>query len=486
MGAVNATLVWFRQDLRLQDNPAVSEAVARGGAVVPVYVYDPEAEGRWAPGVASRRWLHRSLSALDETLRASGSRLIVRRGRTEDVMAALARGTGAGAVYWNRRYEPAAVAQEKRVSETLGAAEVETRSFNAALLHEPWTIRNRQGKPFRVFTPYWRTCLDKAVEPPAPLSSAVLRGRAPKSWPESATVAELELRPGPTDDAELDREWTPGEEGARRALDAFVADAMVTYAEERDRPGRRGTSRLSPHLHFGEIGPRQIWAAVEAVSREAGIFPPGNGARVFLTELGWREFAHHLLYHFPDTPERAFREEFEGFQWAKDEHGVNFEAWRAGRTGYPIVDAGMRELRATGWMHNRVRMVAASFLVKHLRLQWQAGAAWVWDALVDADLANNTLGWQWTAGCGADAAPYFRVFNPVIQGTKFDADGAYVRRWVPELAMLPKKWLHAPWEAPVETLVAAGVVLGENYPRPMVDHVEARAAALAAYGRLRG
>jgi deoxyribodipyrimidine photo-lyase len=281
-------------------------------------------------------------------------------------------------------------------------------------------------------------------------------------------------------------EWTPGEAGAQQRLKLFLKTAVAAYADERNQPAGDGTSRLSPWLHFGEIGPRQIWAAVMALGRESGVFPPHNGARVFLSEVGWREFAHHLLYHFPHTPAAPLREDFARFLWAADPGRQKLRAWRRGRTGYPIVDAGLRQLWRTGWMHNRVRMIAGSFLVKHLRLNWTSGAAWFWDTLVDADLANNTLGWQWTAGCGADAAPYFRIFAPVTQGERFDADGAYVRHWVPELARMPAKWIHRPWEAPAEVLAHAGVVLGETYPRPIVDHATARAEALAAFKQLRG
>jgi deoxyribodipyrimidine photo-lyase len=258
---------------------------------------------------------------------------------------------------------------------------------------------------------------------------------------------------------------------------------MERYADERNLPDRDGTSALSPHLHFGEISPRQVWSAVRASSKGSGVFPPSRGAKVFLSEVGWREFAYHLLVHFPHTPEAPLRAEFARFPWRVD--AAQLRAWQRGRTGYPIVDAGMRQLWATGWMHNRVRMIVASFLVKHLRISWQEGAAWFWDTLVDADLAANTLGWQWTAGCGADAAPYFRVFNPVLQGAKFDPNGDYVRRWVPELARVPVEFIHAPWEAPPLELSVAGVVLGRDYPQPIVEHGEARTAALAALQTLR-
>jgi deoxyribodipyrimidine photo-lyase len=387
-------------------------------------------------------------------------------------------------VYWNRRYEPASIERDKLLKAGLVAEGVEAKSFNAALLFEPHTVANKQGKPFQVFTPYWRHCQALAV--PVPVDSGKGALPAPGRWPRSETIDALGLLPAlPWADGFAKR-WRPGEIGAQEQLARFAREAVHAYDEERNRPDRDGTSRLSPHLHFGEIGPRQVWAAVKALGRDQGTFPASNGARVFLSEIGWREFAHHLLFHFTDTPEKPLRPEFAAFPWAKDPGGHRLRAWQRGRTGYPIVDAGMRELWTTGWMHNRVRMIVASFLVKHLRLPWNAGAAWFWDTLVDADLAANTLGWQWSAGCGADAAPYFRIFAPVLQGQKFDPDGVYVRRWVPELARLPDKFLHAPWTAPAEVLEYAGVELGATYPEPIVDHAEARAEALAAFKRLRG
>jgi deoxyribodipyrimidine photo-lyase len=478
------TLLWFRQDLRLQDNAAFVAAVARGGPVIPVYVLDDEAEGAWKPGGASRWWLHHSLAALDEALRGRGSRLVLRTGAAAVEIPALCEETGAGAVYWNRRYEPASIARDKALKAHLGSGGVEAKSFNSALLFEPHTIANKQGRPFQVFTPYWRHCLTLPV--PDPVESPRGALPAPDRWPRSARLEEFGLLPRMTWADGFARHGRPGEAGAQAQLAHFVREAVHAYDDERNRPDRPGTSHLSPHLHFGEIGPRQVWAAVKALGRDRGTFPASNGARVFLSEIGWREFAHHLLFHFPDTPERPLRAEFAAFPWAKDPGGHRLRAWQRGHTGYPIVDAGMRELWATGWMHNRVRMIVASFLVKHLRLPWNEGAAWFWDTLVDADLAANTLGWQWSAGCGADAAPYFRIFAPVLQGQKFDPDGAYVRRWVPEIARLPDKYLHAPWTAPAEVRTHAGVALGETYPEPVVDHADARAEALAAFKQLRG
>lgn len=488
--APTPTLLWFRQDLRLADNAALAAALARGGPVLPVFVLDEAGEGRWPLGGAARWWLHHSLAALDADLRRRGMRLLLARGDSEAELRRLATATGAGAVYWNRRYEPAARARDAGIKTRLTADGFDAKSFNSALLFEPHTIRNKQDRPFQVFTPYWRHCCTLGW--PEPVRSEAPAG----AWPGGAAAVpaglgvgldELGLLPSIRWDAGFSALWTPGEAGAAARLKRFLAtDAVHRYDDERNRPDLDGTSGLSPHLHWGEIGPRQIVEAVRALGREAGTDPASNGARVFLSEVGWREFAHHLLFHFEQTPERPLREDFERFPWAEDPDGKKLRAWRKGRTGYPIVDAGLRQLWATGWMHNRVRMITASFLVKHLRLPWQGGAAWFWDTLVDADLASNTLGWQWSAGCGADAAPYFRVFAPVTQGERFDAAGDYVRRWVPELAALPDKFVHAPWTAPAGELAMAGVVLGETYPRPMVDHAEARAEALAAFKTLRG
>jgi len=485
-----ATILWFRQDLRLQDNPALGAAVARGGPVIPVFIWDEAGEGDWAPGGASRWWLHHSLAALDAALRERSSRLLVRRGDSATVLADLIKSTGATAVYWNRRYEPAAIARDTALKANLGPVpvagvadpgpHVEAKSFNAALLFEPHTIKNKSGGPFQVFTPYWRHCLTLPVEEPGKLRAGDLP--APARWPKSAELGDLGLRPAIKWDTGLAATWQPGEAGAQARLTRFVK-AMSSYADGRDQPAADATSGLSPHLHFGEIGPRQVWAAVRAAGKGSGVFPPHRGGQVFLKELGWREFAHHVLYHFPATPRQPQRPEFAAFPWRRDAR--HLRAWQRGQTGYPIVDAGMRQLWATGGMHNRVRMVVASFLVKHLRLSWQEGPAWFWDTLVDADLAANTLNWQWSAGCGADAAPYFRIFNPVLQGRKFDPDGEYVRRWVPELARLPAEFIHQPWEVPMDVLAEAGLTLGRDYPHPLVDHAEARAAALAALKTMR-
>ena len=479
---MSATLVWFRQDLRLNDNPALAEAVARGGAVLPVYIWDESGDGTWAPGGASRWWLHHSLAALDGELRERGSRLVLARGESGAVLADLVAKTKADAVYWNRRYEPAVRERDKAIKTGLIADGYEAHSFNSALLFEPHTVQNKTGGPFQVFTPFWRHCLELPVEETVKLG--VLRLPTPAKWPSTLAVEELGLKPRIPWDAGLGESWQPGEIGAQVRLRKFISLVMADYAERRDFPGGDFTSSLSPHLHFGEIGPRQIWAAVRASAKGSGVFPPNKGAQTYLKEVGWREFAYHLLYHFPHTPHAPLRQDFARFPWAKN--AAQLRAWQRGRTGYPVIDAGMRQLWTTGWMHNRVRMIVASFLVKHLRLSWQEGVEWFWDTLVDADLASNTLGWQWSAGCGADAAPYFRVFNPILQGLKFDPQGDYVRRWVPELARLPVEFIHKPWELSPLELEAAGVRLGKTYPQPIVDHGEARDAALKAFKSLRG
>jgi deoxyribodipyrimidine photo-lyase len=472
----NTTLVWFRHDLRLADNPALLAAVRQGACVVPVFIWSPEEEGRWQPGAASRWWLHQSLTALEASLRQQGSRLVVRRGPALETMRQLIEATGCTGVYWNRRYEPAAIERDRHLQAALHQAGLRAESFNGSLLFEPWTVRNKQGHPYQVFTPFWKAC-SAGPEPELP-QPAPADFEHPRRWPVSLPLCELGLEPGINWAGGLSTNWGPGEAGALRELSRFLDQGLAGYSDSRDRPDQVSTSRLSPHLHFGEIGPRQVWSAVRACRhvRSAAVDS-------FLRELGWREFAHYLLYHFQQSAEHPLREQFAEFPWQPEPS--NLHAWQRGRTGFPIVDAGMRELWHTGWMHNRVRMIVASFLVKDLLISWQEGAAWFWDTLVDADLANNTLGWQWTAGCGADAAPFFRIFNPVSQGEKFDANGTYVRQWIPELATLPNRWIHRPWEAPAQVLQDAGIDLGDTYPFPIVDHKQSRTRALRALQQIK-
>jgi deoxyribodipyrimidine photo-lyase len=475
------TLVWLRRDLRLVDNPALDAAIAAGDAVLPLFVFAPEEEHRWAPGGASRWWLHGSLLRLGEELAALGSRLILRRSvDTLQELTALALATKATRVVWNRLYDPHSVARDRHIKTALQAAGIAAASYNGSLLREPWEVANKSGAPFQVFTPFWRRCL--ALAEPAEPSKAHQSIPAPKRWPASEPLKKLELLPRVDWAAGMRKSWQPGAAAAHESLDHFVKQAFDAYPNARDRPDLAGTSRLSPHLHFGEIGPRQIWHAVRRFAQSRGQHTTWRESQ-FLTEVGWREFAHHLLYHFPQTPEQPLRADFARFPWRSDRKGLR--AWQQGRTGFPIVDAGMRQLWHVGWMHNRVRMIVGSFLVKDLLLSWNEGAAWFWDTLVDADLANNTLGWQWISGCGADAAPYFRIFNPLIQATRFDPRGAYIREWLPELARMPTEWIHRPWQAPAEVLHAAGVRLGTDYPHPLVDHGVARERALQALAKLR-
>ena len=478
----NPTVLWLRLDLRLADNPALVAAVKRGESVIPVFIWSPEDEGEWSPGGASKWWLHQSLCAFDTSLRELGSRLIVRRGSVMETLRSILKETGASAVFWNRRYEPAIIARDKHIKESLKTEGITAESFNAALLHEPWTIQNKSGNPFQVFTPFWKHCLTKPdPDEPLPAPKTI---PAPAQFPQSLTIDELALEPKINWAGGLKSAWQPGEGGARAMLKQFLADTFENYSETRNRPDKIGTSRLSPYLHFGEISPRQIWHSLRAEALKRGWTVEKWRGSQFLAEVGWREFAHHLLFHFPHTPVEPLKAQFKHFPWRHEQDWL--DQWQRGLTGYPIVDAGMRELWATGWMHNRVRMIVASFLVKDLLHPWQDGAKWFWDTLVDADLAQNTLGWQWTAGCGADAAPYFRVFNPTSQGEKFDPRGDYVRRWCPELAKLSDEWIHQPHNAPQTVLSAAGIKLGDVYPEPIVSHGIAREVALEAYTKIKG
>ncbi|WP_108471085.1 cryptochrome/photolyase family protein [Rhodanobacter thiooxydans] len=468
---MSTAIVLFRRDLRLADNPALAAACAAHAQVLPVYVHAPGEDGTWQAGAASRWWLHHALAALDAKLRTHHAALHLRQGDTLEQLRELIRLSGASAVYWNRLYEPAVIARDTRIKSALREEGIEVHSHNAALWCEPWTIATQQGDPYKVFTPYWRN-----LRPQLP-SSEPLPGAALHGWhelPGGLPLEALGLLPRIPWDAGLAEAWQPGEHGAHEQLEIFADDAIGDYAHARDLPARHGTSRLSPHLHFGEISPRQIHAELDRRARATDARHRPD-IEPYLRELGWREFAHHLLFHFPQTPTDNFNPRFADFRW-EPRDAAALERWQRGRTGIPLVDAGMRELWHTGWMHNRVRMVAASFLTKNLRQHWQHGARWFWDTLVDADLANNTLGWQWVAGCGADAAPYFRVFNPVTQAKKFDPDGVYLRRWLPELADATTALLHEPWKDPA-------LLMRSGYPAPMVDLAVSRQAALDAYKR---
>ena len=467
-------VVWFRQDLRLADNPALLHAAQSGRPVICLYVLDDETSGHWKMGGASRWWLHRSLDALSKALHEKGARLILRSGNAASVLDKLVEETDAAAVAWNRCYEPFAIQRDTAIKKSLGEHGIDVQSFNASLLFEPWEIKTQGGTPFRVFTPFWRAC-NTAPSPTKPQHAPGRIDGYSKRLASDALKDWRLLPHKPNWAAGFEDEWTPGEDGAQARFKAFLK-SKADYANGRDVPSEDVTSRLSPHLHFGEISPRQIWHGTHSST--------SRNAEKFLSEIGWREFSHHLLFHNPSMPEEALDKRFAEFPWR--EARSDFKAWTKGQTGIPIVDAGMRQLWQTGYMHNRVRMIAASFLIKHLRIDWRRGEEWFWDTLIDADLAANAQNWQWVAGCGADAAPFFRIFNPVLQGVKFDGEGEYVRRFVPELAKLPSKFIHKPWYADAATLKAAGVELGRNYPKPLVDLQKGRDAALAAFRELSG
>ncbi len=473
-------IMWFRNDLRLSDNAALHAATSSGIPVVPVFILDDDAPGQWRAGGASRWWLHGSLAALARSLEEIGARLILRRGATREVLSKLAAEVGATSVYCSRAYEPWAVTLEAQLKTDLDVAGVALKRYRGALLFEPESLLNRQGAPFQIYTPFSRAAL--AAGDVGAILAAPRAWQAPRRWPASDALAGWALRPAKPDwSGGLDTAWQPGEAAARTRLAAFLEDGVARYHDDRNRPDLPTTSRLSPHLHHGEVSIRQCWQSARTTSAAAPA--RSRGTEAFLKELLWREFSYHTLAHTPSLPDAPCRGAFVHFPWS--ENHSSLARWQRGRTGYPIVDAGMRELWTTGWMHNRVRMITASFLVKHLLQPWQTGEAWFWDTLVDADLAANAASWQWVTGSGLDAAPYFRIFNPVKQAETFDPAGDYVRRWCPELAGLPVPDIHAPWTAQAETLAAAGIELGRTYPYPIVDHMAARARALAAFESLK-
>ncbi len=476
-------LVVFRDDLRLADNPAFNAACRSGRPVACLYAHDNRTQGLRGPGGAQRWWLHHSLTALKASLETSGHTLLIASGAADRVVTGIARQIEAQGVFWNKRRERVEQSQDQAAIGQFLQMKTQLSAHNGNLLFDPAKIRTKSDEPFKVFTPFWRAARASG-KPPAPEPA---RSAQRFIWP--AELAKGNLKPdglgllprNPDWAGGLREAWTPGEAGAQAALAQFLEDGLSGYALGRDRLGLAATSKLSPHLRFGEISPRQIWHAARMRQAERGGAADASVEK-FLAEIGWREFSYNLLQQFPSLASRNFQPKFDRMRWRHDPAGSR--AWTKGRTGYPVVDAAMRQLWQTGWMHNRARMVAASFLTKHLLIDWRQGEEWFWDTLVDGDHASNAAGWQWVAGSGADAAPYYRIFNPVLQGLKFDPDGAYVRRFVPELAGLPDGFIHAPWTAPPLVLAAAGVRLGETYPAPIVDHDFARARALEAYKEL--
>jgi len=470
---------WFRQDLRLSDNPSLSAAAASGD-ILPIYILDDENAGRHRMGGSSRWWLHKSLTALNETLDGN---LCILKGNPIELLPIFAAKVGATGVYWNRCYEPWRIIRDKSVKSILNDRGIKVLSFNGSLLWEPWEILKNDGSPYRVFTPFYRKgCLNAKnprlpVPKPVKLSLVDVKNYTKDYKSGVATkISDLKLVPEVGWSEKLDPYWNIGEDGAYTRLSDFVGSGIIDYKEGRNFPARKSVSRLSTHLHWGEISPNTVWYAIrKQVGSENGCINSDH----FLSELGWREFSYSLLYHFPSLPRVNLQPKFNDFPW-QDNPGLLI-CWQKGMTGYPIIDAGMRELWATGYMHNRLRMIVGSFLVKNLLIHWHYGEMWFWDTLVDADLANNSSGWQWVAGCGADAAPYFRVFNPVTQSKRFDGEGLYIRTYVPELCRLPDKYLFAPWEAPSSVLTKAGIALGEHYPKPICDLKVSRQAALDSF-----
>jgi deoxyribodipyrimidine photo-lyase len=444
--------------------------------VLPVYILDNIHSGEWAMGGASRWWLHHSLQRLNESLQG---RLLVLRGDPLQLLPALARQSGASAVHWNRCYEPWRIQRDSLLKERLQGASVAVHSHNGALLWEPWQILKSDQTPYQMFTPYYRRGCLNAVAPRRPMPVPASLSLLETAGAGAAGIDALRLLPTIPWDRTMAATWQIGEQAAQQRLQDFLDTGLAGYREGRNIPQRPNVSRLSPHLHFGEISPQQVWAQAQQAGLEQHA---EDDLDCFLSELGWREFSTYLLYHRPSLTRENLQRRFDRFPWGVD-HSL-LQAWQRGQTGYPLVDAGMRELWQTGYMHNRVRMVVGSFLVKNLLTHWHHGEDWFWDCLVDADLASNSASWQWIAGCGADAAPYFRVFNPVTQSEKFDPQGVYIRRYVPELARVPDKYLHDPSSAPAAVLNAAGVVLGRDYPRPIVDLKESRERALAAFKTL--
>ena len=461
-------IVWFRRDLRIADNPALSEAVATGRPVICLYILETEKSRDL--GGASQWWLHHSLNSLARDLNAIGAKLILRKGQAFRVLDMIIEDTGAQSIFWNRRYDLEPRETDSAIKADLTQRGLTVKSFRANLLSEPWTVTTKTENYYKVFTPYWRRAqetLDTSDPLPAPQTIKQYKGEL-----KTEALEALSLCPASPDwGSKMSPHWTIGSKGADKALKQFLDGPVADYPDDRNRPDKEdGTSKLSPHLAFGEISPKQIWHACKGDL---------DKARKFLAEIGWREFSYVLLYHNPKLATENFKPAFDAFEWNMDD--AYLARWQKGQTGYPFVDAGMRQLWQTGWQHNRVRMVTASFLIKHLLIDWREGEKWFWDTLVDADPASNAASWQWVAGSGADASPYFRIFNPFTQGEKFDPKGDYVRKFVPELKELPNKFIHRPWDAPEDVLTKAGVKLGENYPEPIVDHKKARERALDAY-----
>ena len=466
---------WFRQDLRLSDNPALSAAI-ESGDILPIYILDDINSSDNKMGEASRWWLHHSLSSLNKKL---GGKISFYSGDPKNVFSTLSEQYDVKSIYWNRCYEPWRIKRDKDLKKDLEGKNIHIETHNGSLLWEPWTVLKNDGTPYRVFSPYYkRGCLE-ALAPREPIQEPSLSNIIPNSF-DSSSLDDLDLLPNVGWYKEMENLWIPGEDGAKDKLHLFLDNGLLGYKEGRNFPSRKNVSQLSPHMHFGEVSPNQVWYGAQLKEGEKGI---DKDLTHFLSELGWREFSYNLLYHFPSLPKENLQKKFDNFPWEANEHYL--DRWKKGLTGFPIVDAGMRELWQTGYMHNRVRMIVGSFLVKNLLIHWHEGEKWFWDCLIDADLASNSASWQWVAGSGADAAPYFRIFNPIAQGIRFDPDGEYTKKYLPELKNIPNKYLYNPWEAPQDILAEANIELGKDYPQPIVDLKQSREKALDAFSVIR-
>ena len=469
---VSPIIVWFRQDLRIADNPALWQA-CESGEIIPAYILDDHSAEEWSMGGASRWWLHHALQSLDKSLHG---KLNIFKGEPLECLSHLADTFNAKAVYWNRCYEPWRLKRDTQIKNDLKDLGLEVKSFNGSLLWEPWEILKKDQTPYKVFTPYYRRGCLGYMPPRKPLPTPK-NINSPNKSECSLTLRSLDLLPKISWDSKMQDIWTIDEKTANSYLDSFLDQGIADYREGRNFPSKAHVSRLSPYLHFGLISPNSAWYRAK---EQGPISADEDNISVFLSELGWREFSYYLLYHFPQLPDTNLQAKFDRFGWAVNSD-EDLTAWQTGQTGYPLIDAGMRELYSTGYMHNRVRMVVGSFLVKNLLIHWREGARWFWDCLVDADLASNSASWQWVAGCGADAAPFFRIFNPITQSEKFDKQGDYIRQYVPELADMPSKYIHAPWLAPADVLASANIELGSNYPMPIVDIKQSRELALEEF-----
>lgn len=479
MSNLSPVIVWFRKDLRLEDHPALSAAAETGQPLLPLFIYSENRNNDWPMGEPAKWWLHHSLEKLNQALNKLDSQLILLKGDPKQLLVSLCRQTRCTAVFYNQQFTPQTRADDRQVMQALEHHGIVVHHYFDYLLLNPDQTSTQQGTPYKIFTPFWKKN-SIHYHPPKPLSKPKLLAR-PAQWPASLSLAELNLLKKNTFN-HLHDFWTPGHQGAKQRLQQFIKKGLTNYSHDRDFPAIEGISRLSPHLHFGEITPCQIWHTLKTHSLLSTSDQVENQTQAFIRQLFWRDFAAHLLYHFPHTLTEPLNKKFVIFPWMSNQNYI--KAWQLGRTGYPLVDAGMRELAQTGFMHNRVRMIAASFLTKDLLIPWQTGAKWFWKKLVDADLANNTFGWQWTAGCGADASPFFRIFNPTTQSQVFDSQAHYIKKWVPELKLLPLPWIFKPWQAPQPVLKEAGVLLGKHYPYPIVDHDVMRKIALGNYEKL--